>query len=149
MMNCKMIDSSDKDYQEYKSLMSEFGDVSDFSKEKYDSIVLDSIQKMIFLFHVENICVGTVSAMFDYKPFHDAVSIRLEEVVISEDYRHKGFGKQMIGHILKVVSENNKQKKSQSERIYKVTLSCNEGNVGFYESLGFKRNEVEMRLDVN
>ena len=51
----------------------------------------------------------------------------------------KGIASKLVKHILKEAKNN---------RCYKAILNCSDDNMGFYEKLGFYKNENEMRINI-
>ena len=63
----------------------------------------------------------------------------IENVVTHPDYRGNGVGREMIDHLVQT---------AEKKGCYKVTLSCSDGNVPFYEKCGFRKtDENQMRRD--
>lgn len=142
----RLANKNEQDYYSYISLMSEFGDMSNFSLTEYLEFIKfnNSCCKLVLFYEEEGKVVGTLTLIFDYKPFHKAFAVHVEDVVVSKEHRGRGIGKKMVSYIV------NKMNSFEYNGIksYKLILTCKESNVGFYESCGFSRNEIEMRLNV-
>lgn len=59
------------------------------------------------------------------------------DFVISEEYRNKGFGKELLKELVKIGKDND---------CYKTVLECNPDVTGFYEKNGFQKKGTEMSL---
>lgn len=84
--------------------------------------------------------VGTASLLLEKKFIHGGGYIgHIEDVAVHADFQGHGIGKSLIRRI---------QHEARRAGCYKVILNCKEHNVPFYERLGFRRNEIEMRIDL-
>lgn len=83
--------------------------------------------------------VVTGSVFFLLKPYRYGAVAQIEDVVVDKDCRGQGYGKQMIQFLIA---------KAKDYGAYKVVLNCNDQNAGFYEKLGFRRHESQMRIDL-
>lgn len=84
--------------------------------------------------------VGVGTLIVENKVIHGAsIAGRIEDVAVDADYQGEGVGRQLLEGILQLASDLD---------CYKVTLSCNEENVGFYEKCGFRRHDIGMRIDL-
>ncbi|KAG8345080.1 Acetyltransferase (GNAT) domain [Trypanosoma vivax] len=63
----------------------------------------------------------------------------IEDVVVDPAYRGKGLGKAIIESLCEI---------SRARGCYKVILDTSESAVSFYEKLGFRMHERQMRLDL-
>ncbi len=63
----------------------------------------------------------------------------IEDVVTHKGFQRMGVGSSLINKAVEF---------AKSVGCYKIILNCNENNVPFYEKLGFKKHEIEMRLDL-
>ena len=59
----------------------------------------------------------------------------IEDVCVKKDVRGSGCGKVLVEYLTGVAS---------SLGCYKISLNCSSKNVGFYESCGFERTEIQM-----
>lgn len=149
-MILRNIDLTEHDYKIYTELLSAFGDTSNISRDDYNTYCATLVEanKFALLAEDDGKVVGSISFMLEPKMFHTAFCVHIEEVVIKEEYRKLGYGKKMVQELIKNLKEVAAQRPDEPG-IYKFVLTCKEENVGFYESLGFRKNEVEMRLDVD
>lgn len=65
------------------------------------------------------------------------ISGHIEDIVVSQSYRGKGLGKELINKLIQ---------NAKKEGCYKVTLSCEKSNIGFYEKIGFVGDQVSMKV---
>lgn len=87
-----------------------------------------------------NKIIGTFSVIYETKLAHRGCTVaHIEDVAILPEYQRKGYGKHMMQQALDMIKR---------EGCRKAILSCNESNVGFYVSCGFRRHEITMRLDL-
>jgi glucosamine-phosphate N-acetyltransferase len=59
----------------------------------------------------------------------------IEDVVVDQNYRNKGLGKEIINTLVEF---------ARSIECYKVILDCSKENVGFYENCDFEKKGIEM-----
>lgn len=84
--------------------------------------------------------VGTASLLLEKKFIHSGGYIgHIEDVAVHAEFQGHGIGKALIQRI---------QQEARKAGCYKVILNCKEHNVPFYQRLGFRRNEMEMRFDL-
>jgi glucosamine-phosphate N-acetyltransferase len=89
---------------------------------------------------IDDRVVGTASLLVEEKFIHGAgLSSHIEDVAVHRDFQKQGIGAALVGYLLQ-----------EARRLgcYKVILNCREGNVPFYEKMGFRRHDVGMRLDL-
>jgi glucosamine-phosphate N-acetyltransferase len=83
--------------------------------------------------------VGTAALLLEQKFIHRGGYVgHIEDVVVLAEHAGKGIGKKLMHHCLR---------EARKAGCYKVILNCEEKNIPFYEKLGFRRHEIEMRLD--
>ena len=88
-----------------------------------------------------NKIVATGSVFLEKKFIHNLGSVaHIEDVVVLENYRGKGFGKSIINKLVEYAKLN---------KCYKVILNCSDGNIKFYEKSEFIKKEVEMVQYIN
>lgn len=95
-----------------------------------DYIILVVIDKS------KNIVIGTGAIFFEQKLIRNyALKGYIEDIVVLEKYRGKKIGKLIIMKLIEF---------AQNRNCYKIVLSTDEKNIGFYTKCGFKKNEVQM-----
>jgi glucosamine-phosphate N-acetyltransferase len=83
--------------------------------------------------------VGTAALLLEQKFIHGGGYVgHIEDVVVLRENAGQGIGTALVRHALK---------EAHKAGCYKVILNCHDKNVPFYEKLGFRRHELEMRLD--
>lgn len=98
------------------------------------------VQSIIYvIYDKENdLIIGTGSVFIEYKYIHKLGSVgHIEDVVINENYRKKGFGKKLISILLLTAKQNG---------CYKVILDCDSKNTTYYENIGFLNKGNYMAL---
>lgn len=87
-----------------------------------------------------NTVVGTATLHVLEKLIHGGSFVGLiEDVSVKDKYQGKGIGKLLIEELIKI---------AEDKKCYKVILNCNKEVKTFYEKMGFKSNEIQMRLDI-
>jgi glucosamine-phosphate N-acetyltransferase len=87
-----------------------------------------------------NEVVGTVSLLVERKFIHRGGKVgHIEDVSVRRGYRGKGVGAELVRHATQ-----------EARRLgcYKVILSCFEPLAPFYESLGYRKHDIGMRIDL-
>lgn len=84
--------------------------------------------------------VGTAALLMEKKFIHGGSHVgHIEDVAVHADFQGLGIGKALMARL---------QEEARKAGCYKVILNCKESNIPFYERLGFRRNETEMRFDL-
>lgn len=84
--------------------------------------------------------IGTVSVFIEPKILHYGSKVgHLEDLVIDQNFRQSGIGKELIDHCISFCKQQN---------CYKISLSCSDNNVKYYQMFGFKKYENSMRKDL-
>nr|3FB3_A Chain A, N-acetyltransferase [Trypanosoma brucei]3FB3_B Chain B, N-acetyltransferase [Trypanosoma brucei]3I3G_A Chain A, N-acetyltransferase [Trypanosoma brucei]3I3G_B Chain B, N-acetyltransferase [Trypanosoma brucei] len=84
--------------------------------------------------------VGSASLMIQPKFTRGGRAVgHIEDVVVDPSYRGAGLGKALIMDLCEI---------SRSKGCYKVILDSSEKSLPFYEKLGFRAHERQMRLDL-
>jgi glucosamine-phosphate N-acetyltransferase len=63
----------------------------------------------------------------------------IEDIVVHKDYQGMGLGKRIISHLVAM---------GRRRGCYKLILDADPRNAGFYEKCGFRKNEVQFRMDL-
>lgn len=75
--------------------------------------------------------VGTGSVLIQQKIIHNMGKVaHIEDVVVDNNLRGKGLGKELINHLQDIAI---------GQSVYKITLYCFDKNAEFYEKCGFER----------
>ena len=84
--------------------------------------------------------IGTASLILEHKFIHRGGIIgHIEDVAVHPDHERKGVGSAVVKQLVELAEDSG---------CYKVILGCNDGNLPFYEHLGFRRYENGMRIDL-
>lgn len=84
--------------------------------------------------------VGATTLLIEQKFIHGCGLVgHMEDVIVHENFRGQGIANRLIEKAINVAREAG---------CYKVILNCKENLVPFYEKFGFKKHEIEMRLDL-
>lgn len=94
-----------------------------------------------FVYVKEEKIVGIASIFIEPKLIHNLSFVgHIEDVVVDQQFRGCQIGKELITHLTRF---------AEGKGCYKVILDCDEKNMSFYEKCGYKRNGVEMRINLN
>lgn len=137
--NCKIgkirkLDLKDKDVYCHLILtnLKMNAQISDWEWEKY----LNTNKNKIYVIVDDNLnVVGTCKIEIETKLLNPVGHI--EDVVVNEEYRNKGYGRRMISYLCDLGKESN---------CYKIVLNCKENNDKFYEKCLFVKEGSEMVL---
>lgn len=117
--------------------------IDDISQEK----IIDTFNRMkknadnhIFIALTDDgKVVGALTLLVEQKFIHGCGKVgHIEDVVVHGDFRGQGVARNLIKKAIEV---------AEMEKCYKVILNCKEKLVPFYEKLGFRKHEIEMRFD--
>lgn len=85
--------------------------------------------------------VGVLTLLIEQKFIHGCGRVgHIEDVVVHGDFRGQGIARDLIKKAFEV---------AEKEECYKVILNCRNELVPFYEKFGFRKHELEMRLDIS
>jgi glucosamine-phosphate N-acetyltransferase len=89
---------------------------------------------------IDNRPIGTASLIIEEKFIHGGgCSGHIEDVAVHKDFQGRGIGAALVHHLVE---------QAKAAGCYKLILNCREGNVAFYEKLGFRRHDSGMRMDL-
>lgn len=89
-----------------------------------------------YSFFLDNQIIGYGSILYETK-IRGGVAGHIEDIVIDNSQRGKGFGKFIIDYLIDDAKKSN---------CYKISLSCKEHNIVFYEKCGFNQDGVTMQI---
>lgn len=127
-----------KDFKKYIQLINEFRPIgikisNNKFNEIYDIIFKNSI---IFIMEENNNIIGSSTLIIEQKFIHKLSKYGyIEDVVINEKYRGKGYGQKLIKHLVDFCKKNN---------FYKITLTCNKKLIPFYKKNNFEVYDIHM-----
>ena len=131
------------DYEAYLKLMLEFTNyayhiTSEQFQLQLDKMNHNKLTKIIVLI-LDNKIIGA-GTIFRIEKLHNNPIGQIEDVIISEKYRGKGYGNILIKKLVDIgLNEFG---------CYKIILNCLDHNTKFYEKCGFKKVGVEMKFIV-
>lgn len=83
--------------------------------------------------------IGTGSLILEPKFRYKEKCGHIEDVCVVSSYQGKGIGLKLLNHIINY---------AKNKKCYKLILSSNNHNLGFYSKLGFLSHENGLRLDL-
>lgn len=131
------------DYEQFLDLMKDFRFCSKISKEEFEEIY-DITFKNNLIFVLEDNrknLIASAKLIIDKKLIHNfAIYGFIEDVIVKKEYRGNNFGKKIISKVVDYCKSNN---------FYKITLSCNEKLISFYEKNNFEVYDIHMSQLLN
>eukprot|EP01060_Flectonema_neradi_P012419 TRINITY_DN19237_c0_g1_i1.p1 TRINITY_DN19237_c0_g1~~TRINITY_DN19237_c0_g1_i1.p1 ORF type:complete len:170 (+),score=35.15 TRINITY_DN19237_c0_g1_i1:51-560(+) len=128
-------------FLECMSGLSEVGDVNEAKfceqlafREKQGTItmVVEDMEKK------KIVATGTI--LFDYKFTRSCgLCAHIEDIVVDKNYRGQRLGHRIVDALVE---------EAHNRQCYKIILDCTNENKPFYEKLGFREKEVQMRYDI-
>jgi glucosamine-phosphate N-acetyltransferase len=135
-----MIKTKPVKIQDYQKIIDMLQSISDFIPRDVDLndvweafISQDNLNG--FSFFLDNELVGYGSVFYEIK-IRGGKAGHIEDIVVNENARGNKIGQFIIDYLVKEALKNN---------CYKVSLSCKENNIGFYEKCGFVQNGITMQ----
>ena len=101
--------------------------------------VLKSTEEIILVIENNNIIIGYVKFKYNTKA---TKSIWIDEIIIDNDYKKKGYGKMLITEVTKFAEKNN------CKRIELNCWSFNRSALKFYEKTGFIQQRIVFEKEV-
>lgn len=101
--------------------------------------LLENLNEIIFVIDKNDDIIGYAALQFKDKT---TKSIWIDEIIIDNNYRNNGYGKDLINEIFKFAKENDCQR---------IELNCwsfNADALKFYDKLGFKQQRVILEKEV-
>ncbi len=127
-----------KDFEGYISLINEFRPIGlEVTREKFEEIYDDIFKNsIIFVTEINNIIIAASTLIIQQKFIHKLAKYGyIEDIIIDEKYRGKGYGKNIIKHIVDYCKKN---------KFFKITLTCHEKLIPFYEKNNFQIYQSHM-----
>jgi len=94
----------------------------------------------IFVALKDGAVVGTTTLIIEQKFIHNGGLVgHIEDVSVRKDQEGRGVGGALVSKALEAARQYG---------CYKCILDCKENLIGFYERLGFRKHEIEMRKDL-
>ena len=92
-----------------------------------------------FVVECDDRIIATASLLLESKFRYKEKCGHIEDVCVAKDYQRKGIGKILMDYVIL---------QAKREPCYKLVLSTNEKNIGFYKNLGFVQHELNFRLNL-
>lgn len=111
---------------------------SEKSKRILHEIKSNPLHKIFVVVKDDGEVVGATTLLIEQKFIHNGGRAgHIEDVATRKEFQGMGIGSSVVKKAIEAAKEAG---------CYKIVLDCSEENVPFYEKLGFRRHEVEMRL---
>ena len=126
------------DFKEYISLINSFRPIGlDITKEMFETIYITIfLNSIIFVVEVDKSIVASSTLLIEQKFIHKLSKYgHIEDVIVNSNYRSKGYGKNLIKHIVDYCKKN---------KFYKITLTCKEELIPFYKKNNFEVYQYHM-----
>jgi glucosamine-phosphate N-acetyltransferase len=93
----------------------------------------------VFVLEDDNKIVGCGTIIVELKLLHGFSKVcHIEDVVIDNTIRGKGYGKYLIDYMVNFAKNLN--------LVYKIILNCSDDKIGFYEKCGFIKKSNQMAI---
>ena len=114
---------------------------STMSKETFAQIFLSlGEHTRVWVLETGGIVAATCTLLIERKFLHGGGVVgHIEDVAVGAPWKGQGLGKHLLTWVIADARELG---------CYKLILDCAESVSGFYETLGFRRHEVEMRMNL-
>jgi len=133
-------DLEKKDYIEYINLIKNFRPINNEMNQAIFDNIFDKITSMgkIIICIEDNKIIGSVTLIIEQKFIHNLSKyIHVEDVFVSEDYRKKGIGYNLIKKSIEYGKFIN---------AYKLTLTCNKNLNYFYRKNNLEQRDIQMSI---
>ena len=128
--------NSEKYQNDIINLLSQLTDCPEISLNNIINMLPKN--QYIFILMDESIIAGMGTVIIEQKIIHNGMCVgHIEDIIIKEEYRKKGFGKIIIEYLTNFAKNNN---------CYKVILNCSDFNMNFYINCGFNLKSNGMAL---
>ena len=135
----KLIDAEDKDCEAILKLIygiAKYEKMTDqvtaTVESLHDSLFVKKRAKVVLAYENSKL-IGYMLYFFNYSTFTGGANIYLEDLFIYEEYRHKGYGKEMLRVLAQIALDND------AKRIDWVCLDWNKPSLDFYKSIGAEK----------
>lgn len=135
----KLIDAEDKDCEAILELIygiAKYEKMTDqvtaTVESLHDSLFVKKRAKVVLAYENSKL-IGYMLYFFNYSTFTGGANIYLEDLFIYEEYRHKGYGKEMLRVLAQIALDND------AKRIDWVCLDWNKPSLDFYKSIGAEK----------
>lgn len=127
---------SKEDYKEYVKLIN--SNITEEYFYNYIDNILNDNHQIIILKDNENKLIGSGTILIEEKLTYSGCKMgHIENVLIDEKSRGKGYGEILIKYLLEICKMN---------KCYRVDLNCNSELEKFYEKNNFKKKHLCMNI---
>ena len=109
------------------------------TKKDYEKNIFENQYAKILILEFEKNIIGYAIYFFTFSSFLGSGGIWLEDLYIKQEFRRKGFGKEVFKYIAKKCEENN------LKRLEWVCLNDNDIGINFYESLKAQNMNIKWK----
>lgn len=117
------------DYDQFIQLIN-----TNVTKEDFELFLTKNLQSghhIILVYEINNKIIGTGTLLIESKLTYNISYLgHIENIFVSEEYRNKGIGKEIVKCLCKYANE---------KECYRVDLACEEQLIPFYKSVGFDK----------
>ena len=127
-----------EDYDKgYFDLLSQLTSANKITQEKFEKI-FNQVKNNIFDIEEDGKIVVSGTLFIEQKFIHDGGLVgHMEDIVVDKDYRKKGYGYQIVLHLIKKAKENG---------CYKIIADCQDSLLNFYSKNGFHSHGHQIAL---
>lgn len=114
----------------------------DYSKAKeiFRKMASNPANKIFVAVKEDGKIIGSTTLLIEQKFIHEGGLVgHIEDVVTHKSFQNMGVGTSLMQKAIEFAKEAG---------CYKIILDSSESNAPFYEKLGFRKHEIEMRLDL-
>jgi len=97
-----------------------------------------SVNKNKIVLYENNVEIGSGCIIIDYKD-QGKPSALIEDIFVVENRRKEGIGSRIVLELVQL---------ARNIDCYKVVLNCSDSNLKFYESIGFKKWQNGMKIEL-
>ncbi len=129
-----------KGFKETLENLRSLGEMTNVEFEKIFNTITQNPNHTVFIAEDNEKVIGTVTLLIEQKFIRNGGRVgHIEDVSVQKDFQGQGIGSKLIAQSLE---------EARAHNCYKVILNCTKENIPFYEKIGFKQNELEMRIDL-
>lgn len=125
-----------EDYEDYKKLIK-----SNITQDYFNHFIINILNTNHIIIVLEDIAkniIGTGTLLIEKKLTYGGCKMgHIENVLISTNSRGKGYGEQMIKHLLNI---------AKTKSCYRVDLNCHADLEIFYKKNNFTKNNISMHI---
>ena len=133
----RKLNSSPSDYDRYINLINQFRPTT-FTIDQFNQLIKNNEHINIWVIELNNQLIATGTILYEPKFIHNMSKVaHIEDICVDNDFRSKGYGKILIGHLIEQAKYNG---------CYKVILDCDTKLEKFYKSCGLSTNGLQMSL---